>query len=524
MVHKWQVIRILVTVDAMASKWWTLVAVVAGVFMLLLDTTVVNTALPSIQRALHSSLTDLQWVIDAYALTLAAALLIGGSLADRYGRRLLFTIGIAIFTVGSLLCGLATTSLFLNLARALQGVGGAVMFATSLALLGAAYRGKDRGTAFGVYGAVTGLGVAVGPLTGGIITTGLSWRWVFLINVPIGIITAVITATKVAETRDPNAARLDFFGFVTFGAGLACLVYGLINSASGWDRTGVVVTLAAAAVLLVAFVVGEFVQRRPMLDLTLFRKPTFTAGLIAAFGISAAMFSMITYLVLYLQNLLGYDALGSGLRTLSITMAVFVTATVAGRLTTRVPARAMIPTGFLFIGVGFLLMRGLTATSEWTHLIPGMIAIGIGAGLVTVPLASTAVGVVEPARGGMASGINSTFRQIGLATGIALYGTLFAAQLRDGITSALTGTPYAAQAAGLAARAQGAGNGTTLPGPVETAVRAAFTGALNHILLVAAIIALVASVLTVVLIRARDFIPLPVVPQQPSAVPQGAQR
>ncbi|MBO3746586.1 MFS transporter [Streptosporangiaceae bacterium NEAU-GS5] len=455
----------------MARKWWTLAAVVAGVFMLLLDSTIVNIALPSIQGAFHASLTDLQWVIDAYALTLAAALLIGGSLADRFGRRLLFTIGIAVFTGGSLLCGLATGALFLSLARGLQGVGGAVMFAVSLALLGDAFRGKERGVAFGVFGAVTGVAVAVGPVVGGLITTGLSWRWIFLVNVPIGVATAAVTLLKVAESRDTGAARLDVFGFVTFAAGLGALVYGLIESAGGWGQAKVVVSLVAAGVLLAAFVVGEAVQRRPMLDLSLFRKPTFDGGLISSFAMSGSMFSVLTFVIIYLQSALGYDALGSGLRTLFITLAVFVTAAVAGRLTTVVPVRVMISAGFVFVGAGLLLMRGLTPASEWTHLIPGMIVAGIGAGLVNVPLASTAVGVVEPARGGMASGINSTLRQVGLATGIAIYGSLFASHLRtDG-----------------------------------------FTGSLNLILLIAGVVALAAAVFSGLLIRAKDFVTEPVV-------------
>jgi EmrB/QacA subfamily drug resistance transporter len=503
----------------MATKWWTLTAVVAGVFMLLLDTTIVNTALPSIQGAFHASLADLQWVIDAYALTLAGALLIGGTLADRFGRRLLFSAGVTVFTAGSLLCGLATGPLFLTLSRGLQGVGGSIMFATSLALLGDAFRGRDRGVAFGVYGAVTGIAIAVGPLAGGVITTGISWRWVFLVNVPVGIATVALTQAKVAESRDPNATgRLDVFGFVTFGLGLSALVYGLINGADGWGRAKVVAGLTAAAVLLAAFVVGEYVQRRPMLDLSLFRKPTFVGGLLSAFGVAVSMFAMITFIVLYLQNLLGYNALESGLRTTPITLAVFVTATVAGRLTTVVPVRAMISAGFVLIGVGLLLMRGLTAGSSWTHLIPGMISCGIGAGLVNVPLASTAVGVVEPARGGMASGINSTLRQVGLATGIALYGSLFATRFRDGTVHALSHTAYAARSTQIAAHLNAGRRSGSLPGPVVTAVRTGFTGALDHILLVGAVIALVAAVLSAMLIRARDFVAV----TRPSAAP--AQR
>jgi EmrB/QacA subfamily drug resistance transporter len=490
----------------MDKKWWTLVAVVMSTCMLLLDTTIVNTALPTIQRDFHSSLANVQWVIDAYALVLAAFVLVGGSLADRFGRRLLFTIGNTIFVAGSLLCGLATSALFLNLSRGVQGVGGAIMLATSLALLGGTYRGKDQGVAFGVYGAVTGLSIAVGPLAGGLITTYISWRWVFLINVPIGIVTIIIGLTKVAESRNPVAARLDLAGFVTFAAGLGALVYGLIDSAAGWTQARVEISLILAGVLLVAFLVIEFTQKRPMLDLSLFRKPTFVGGLIAAFSVAGAMFAVITYIVLYLQNLLGYSAIGGGLRTASITLALLVSATIAGRLTGRVPAKLMIGTGFVLIGAGLLLMRGVTATSAWTHLVPGMIVSGIGIGLVFVPMASTAVGVVEPARGGMASGINSTFRQVGLATGVAVYGSLFASRLRNGVTGALLHAGYGSRAGQIAAGIKpGARTGAVAPA-VSAAVRVGFTDALNELLLVGGIAALLAAVASFALIRARDFI------------------
>src|SRR6266702_5208029 len=258
----------------MARKWWTLTAVVAGVFMLLLDVTIVNVALPQIQRAFGASLPDLQWVIDAYALTLAALMVTAGSLAGRFGRRIMFAAGTAVFTAGSLLCGLAIGPLDLALSRAGQGIGGAIMFATSLALISDAFRGKDRGVAFGVFGAVTGVAVAVGPVLGGVITSGLSWRWIFLVNIPIGIATIAVTLVKVAAS------------------------------------------LSAAGALLAAFVIIEAAQRRPMLDLSLFRVPTFTGGLIAAFGISASVFLLLNYIILYQQDELGLSALGTGLARL----------------------------------------------------------------------------------------------------------------------------------------------------------------------------------------------------------------
>ena len=319
----------------MARKWWTLTAAVAGMFMLLLlDVTIVNVALPQIQKAFGAPLPDLQWVIDAYALTLAALLLTAGALADRFGLRITFAAGTAIFTAGSLLCGLATGPLDLALSRAGQGIGGAVMFATSLALLSDAFRGKDRGVAFGVFGAVTGVAVATGPVIGGVITSGLSWRWIFLVNVPAGIATIAVTLAKVAESRDPAAGCPDWLGFASFSTALAALVYGLISADSGWGSAKVIASLGAAAGLLAAFVIIELAQRRPMLDLSLFRVQTFTGGLIAAFGISASLFSLLTYIILYLQDDLGFSALDTGLRILFLTLPVFVAAGIAGSLNT----------------------------------------------------------------------------------------------------------------------------------------------------------------------------------------------
>src|SRR3954467_3384532 len=413
----------------MDGKWWTLVAVAAGTFMLLLDVTIVNVALPDIEQAFHASLSDLQWVIDAYALTLAALQLTAGSLADRFGRRLLFAIGIVVFTLGSLLCGLASGSTFLSLSRAFQGVGGAIMFATGLAIIADAYHGRDRGVAFGVFGAVTGIAVAVGPVIGGALTSWLSWRWIFLVNVPVGVVALVITLRAVHESKDPNPRPVDFLGLGTFSLGLAALVYGLIRSnEEGWSSGTVVGSLVAAAVLLIAFVAAEALQKEPMFDLTLFRKPTFVAGLVAAFSISASLFSLFPYLVIYMQAGLGLSAIEIGVRFLVLSGPIFITAAIAGRLTEKVPTRYLIGPGFVCVGVAQLLMRGLDPSSDWTHFIPGFVVAGIGAGFINVPLASTAVGVVEPARAGMASGINSTLRQVGIATGVAALGAIFSHQ------------------------------------------------------------------------------------------------
>jgi EmrB/QacA subfamily drug resistance transporter len=496
------------------NKWWTLVAVCLGTFMLLLDITIVNVALPDIQQALHSSFSGLQWVIDAYALTLAAFLLTAGSLADMYGRRLLYIIGLVVFTCASALCGFAVSTLMLQLSRALQGVGGAIMFAVSLALLADAFRGKDRGTAFGVWGAVTGLAVAIGPLLGGILVSGLSWRWIFFVNVPFGIIAVVIAAMKVAESRSPQASGPDWVGFGIFTVALASLVYGLIESNQrSFTNALVLGCFALAAVLLVAFVIVERRVAHPMFDLTLFRLPTFSGGSVAAFGLSASIFAMLLYLVLYLQDILGYSALATGVRLMVISGGILATSTIAGRLTSKVPVRLLIGPGLIMVGVGLLLMRGLNAGSSWTHLIPGMIVGGLGVGLVNPPLASTAVGVVRPHQAGMASGINSTFRQVGIATGIALLGSLFSNKVKDEVLARMTTVPgLSHQGPRIAAAVQSGEIGNVigrLPEHARQSVglitRAAFTTGLNFILLVAAIIALVAAVVSLVAIRSKDF-------------------
>jgi EmrB/QacA subfamily drug resistance transporter len=497
------------------NKWWTLVAVCLGTFMLLLDITIVNVALPDIQRALHSSFSDLQWVVDAYALTLAAFLLTAGGLADMYGRRMMYLVGLVIFTLASALCGFATTTLMLQLSRGLQGVGGAIMFAVSLALLADAFRGKERGTAFGIWGGVTGLAVAIGPLAGGLLTTGLSWRWIFFVNVPFGVAAVVIAALRVSESRASQASRPDWLGFVLFTVALASLVYGLIESNQRSFTDSLVLScFAVAAVLLVAFVITEMRSAHPMFDLSLFRLPTFTGGSVAAFGVSASIFSVLLYIVLYLQDILGYSALGTGLRVMVLSAGTIVTAALAGRLSSKVPVRLLIGPGLIMVGVGLLLMRGLNAGSDWTHLIPGLAVSGLGVGLMNPPLASTAVGVVAPQRAGMASGINSTFRQVGIATGIALLGTLFSTQVKDVVQSRVAAVSgLAHEGPKIAAAVQSGQAGTLiqkLPPQarqnVATITRTAFTTGLNHILLVAAIIAFVAGVVSLAAIRTKDFV------------------
>lgn len=495
-------------------KWWTLVAVCLGIFILLLDITIVNVALADIQDELDASLSDLQWVIDAYALSLAALLLTAGSLADLFGRRRVFIIGTALFLLGSVACGAAQDIFFLQLARAFQGIGGAAMFATALALIASAFSGRDRGVAFGAFGATTGVAVAVGPVLGGVLTSGISWRWIFFVNIPICLGTIALAAWRVRESHDPRAGRPDWFGFVTFSLGLGSLVYGLIHAGqTEWGNSRVIACLVAAVVLIAVFVVGQLRGEHPMFDLSLLRKPTFTGGLVAAFGVSASVFSLLTYLVIYVQNVLGYSAVGAGVRFLFLSGASFVAAAIAGRLTEKVPAKWLIAPGFVVLGVGLFLIRGIEPTSEWTHLIPGLLVCGTGVGMINTPLASTAVGVVSVDRSGMASGINSTFRQVGIATGIAVLGTIFAHQVADEIRAGLAGTPAADQSDRIAAAVTGGQTERVIaaapPGIRDQLAQVAtssFVDALNHITLIAMVLAFASAAVCFVTIRQQDFV------------------
>ena len=357
----------------MERKWWTLIVACLATFMLLLDITVVNVALPDIQSSLHASFSDLQWVVDAYALTLAALLLTAGSLGDRIGRKLVFAVGLGLFVAASLLCGLATTPTFLNLARALQGVGGAVMFAQSLALIAEDFHGRERGTAFGIWGATIGAAVAVGPLVGGVLTEGIGWEWIFFVNIPIGIATIALTMRFVHESRDEAARRLDIPGTILFSGALFALVFALIRgNAEGWGSTLIVGLLLGAVALLALFVAVERRIDDPMFDLSLFRVPAFCGVSIAAFALSSSMFAMFLYLTLYVQNILGFSPLEAGLRFLPITLISFFVAPIAGQLTARIQVRYLLGAGLLLVAIGLALMHGVGVGLELDHAAPGL--------------------------------------------------------------------------------------------------------------------------------------------------------
>jgi EmrB/QacA subfamily drug resistance transporter len=520
----------------MARKWWTLIAVSVATFMLLLDITVVNVALPAIREDLGASFTDLQWVIDAYALTLAALVLTAGSLADRLGRRRVFAAGLAIFSLASLLCALAPDPTFLNLARALQGVGGAVMFAVSLALVAQEFpAGRERGMAMGVYGATIGMAVAIGPLVGGALTDSLGWESIFYLNVPIGLAAIAVTFLRLRESRDPNATRVDWAGTTTFSAALFLLVLALVRgNDEGWGSTLIVSLFAGAAVLLAAFVAIERRVREPMLPLGLFKRRAFTGVQIAAFAISGSLFALFLYLTLYLQDYLGLSPFEAGVRYLPITVASFILAPIAGALLSRVQARVMLGIGLAGVGVGLLLMGGLEAGAEWTTLLGGFLVAGAATGLINPVVADVAVSVVPKEQSGMAAGINDTFRQVGVAVGIAVWGAIFVGRGADKVAELTAGTPAATgERPRLLVEAASSGNldqalGAVPPGArqaVSNAANQGFLSGLNEVLMLGGLVSLAGAVLAVWLVREREIERQPQEPEverAPVALPESA--
>jgi EmrB/QacA subfamily drug resistance transporter len=500
----------------MARKWWTLIAVSVATFMLLLDITVVNVALPSIRDDLGASFSDLQWVVDAYALTLAAIVLTAGSLADRFGRRRLFAWGLGIFSAASLLCALAPDPTFLNVSRALQGVGGAVMFAVSLALLAQEFpAGRERGTAMGLYGATIGVAVAVGPLVGGALTDGLGWQSIFYLNIPIGIAAIAVTYLKLRESRDPNATRVDWAGVTSFSAALFILVLALVRgNDEGWGSTLIVSLFAGSGALLAAFVAIESRVKEPMLPLGLFKRPSFTGVQLAAFAISASAFALFLYLTLYLQNYLGYSPLEAGLRYLPLTLVSFFAAPIAGALLARAPARVMMSGSLAVAGLGLLLMSGINAQSEWTTLLGGFLVLGAGVGFLNPVIADVALSVVPKERSGMAAGINDTFRQVGVAVGVAVWGAIFVGQGAAKVSELTAGTPAAqGDTPRHLVEAMSSGNlNQALAGvppqsqqSVSNAAHEGFLAGLNDVLTLGALLCFAGAALALWLVREREI-------------------
>src|SRR4051812_23617993 len=447
------------------TQRWTLAVVCAATAMLMLDIAVVNTALSRIAEDLHTGLSGLQWVVDAYTLTLASTVLSAGFLADRLGRRRLFTIGLSLFTLASLACGMAGNITMLNSARAVQGIGAAIMFAVSLALLANAFPNpRERAGAFAAYGASIGASFAVGPLVGGLLTSGLDWQWIFFVNLPIGIFCLWVTRRFVQESRDERAHPIDWPGQVTLTAGLFLLVLALLRgNDQGWTSTPIVLELIGAAVSLASFVAVEARVKAPMLPLRFFRDRSFTGAQLGVFSISASFFAVFIYMTLYLQQILGLSAIEAGLVYLPGTLTMLFVSAATAQMLAKVPARTMISVGLAMVAAGMVLFTLATATSSWWIVLPGEMMALIGTGLFNPAMSNVALSVMPPEQSGVAAGAHDTFRQAGIAVGVAALGALIPAQ------NALGGGSADDYVAGLH-HALLAGAGLAAIGPIATGV------------------------------------------------------
>ena len=412
-------------------KWWTLVAVAFGLFMIMLDNTVVNVALPSMQRALKIDRSELEWVVNAYALTFGVLLLSGGKLADLFGRRRIFIIGLVIFTASSLACGLASGAAVLIGARAVQAIGAALMNPATLSIITATFPPRQRGTAIGIWAGVSAMALAIGPLVGGILAEKVDWSWIFFINVPIGALGILAARLFIDESRDTShEQRLDLPGLLTSGIDLFALTYALIaTNHHTWTSTLVLSLFGIAAVALAAFVLLELHQRIPMLDLSLFRNATFTGANTVMLLVGLAMFGIFFFNSLFIQNILGYSAIQTGATFLPMTCLVILVAPQAGRISDRVGPRWLMTTGMLLLTASLLLFAQLDRGSSFWAILPGLLTGGFGMALAMTPTTAAAMGSVPVDKAGVGSAVINSMRQVGGSLGIAVMGAVVATQI-----------------------------------------------------------------------------------------------
>src|ERR1700677_3812615 len=475
-------------------------------FMIMLDSNIVAVSLPSLARDLNATFADIEWVVSAYVLTFAALLMPSGALADRFGRRRMLVIGLAIFTLASLLCGLAPSAPILNAARALQGVGAAIELSAALAVLGHEFRGAERAKAFGFWGTVIGAAVAVGPLVGGLITSMFGWRWAFLVNIPIGAALVWLAVDAVEEARDPDAQRLDVVGMLSVGGGLFCLIWALIGANRvGWSAEQTLAKLLASAVLFALFVAAELIQERPMVDFALFRKRTFLGASFAMLGFAAAAQVMMTYLPLYLQNVFALSPAAAGLGMLPFALPLFFCPRIAASLSNRISGRDLLALGLAIVALGnFATAAMVAAYLPYGFVAIGMLITGCGAGLLNGETAKVSMSVVPPERGGMASGMSGTLRFVGLVTGITGLGVVLASQTESHFIRGASALPLSGSDAHLTVATIVVGDISGVaaqpPEPLRAAIadlaRLSFASGFTVVLLAAGVTAALAAALT----------------------------
>jgi EmrB/QacA subfamily drug resistance transporter len=491
------------------QAWWTLVAMCFALFMIMLDNTLVNVALPSIQRALHTSPETLQWTIDAYVLTFAALILFGGKLGDRFGRKRVFLVGLGIFTLASAACANATTDTQLVAFRAVQGAGAALLNPLSLSILVAAFPRKRLPTAIGIWAGVSALGLSAGPLVGGFLVERVSWSAVFWVNVPIGVIAAVVCLWAVTESRDTRHRHLDVVGTALVTTGLFALVVALIGTNSdGWTSASTLGLLAAAAVLIALFIAWEHRNREPMVPLGFFRRPAFSTSSVVSLLVGFAFIGVLYLIVLYFQNVMGYSPLEAGIRTLPLTLTQALTAANAGRLDRMLGARTKMSGGMLLLSAGLFGLSQIHVTTSYNAIWPFQVLLGLGMGLVMPAVAAAGMAAVDPEQSGIASGVINASRQVGGALGIAVLGSIAATITRSDWQQQLSQLPPAthAKAAHLTALVVG-GQGRPIAAaagrPAELAALASFVDGTRGALLTSSALALIASAVAFAGLRRR---------------------
>ena len=419
------------------KKWWTLAAVSVGLFVIMLDNTVVNVALPSMQRSLHMTLSELEWVVAGYALTFAAFMLTGGKLADFLGRRLVFMVGLAIFTAASLACGLAPNGGFLIGARVVQGLGGALMNPATLSIIAATFPPRQRGTAIGIWAGVSAMALAIGPLVGGLLTEHVNWNWIFFINVPIGLLGLLAIPVFVEESRDTSAEqRLDLPGLLSSALGLFSLTYAFIEANTyGWTSGRIVAAFVVAAAALSAFVLFERHQRVPMLDLALFRQRTFSGANTAMLFVGLAMFGTFFYVSLYMQKVLDYSPVQAGASFLPMTVLIIMIAPLAGRLADRFGSRWLVGAGMTLLAVMLFYYSQLGANASFWVLLPALLIGGAGMSMTMTPTTAAAMSAVPVDQAGVGSAVLNSARQVGGSLGIAVMGAIVASGINSSVAA-----------------------------------------------------------------------------------------
>ena len=503
-----------VAASAKRQALLVLICTSAPSFMLQLDANIVSVSLPAIAHSLNASFAGIEWVITAYMLSFASLLMPAGALADRFGRKRLLITGLSVFTFASFVCGAAPNLTVLIAARALQGAGAAMQLSSALATLSHAFQGEARARAFAFWGSVVGIGIASGPVVGGLITQGFGWEWAFYVNLPIGIALIALIVKVIESSKDPGAVRLDLPGVACFAGALFLTTLALIEgNHRGWGDRWIIAELASAAVLFGLFIIVERQQTRPMLDLSYFRKSTYLGANLAQLSFSAGLLTMLTFIPIFLQNGLGHPSAIAGLMMLPMVIPLFIVPRlVASYLAYRWSGRVLLTLGLFLVCLGLFWFAGVVRELAYVPMIGGMLLTGIGAGLLNGETTKVGMTVIPKERSGMASGVSGTVRFSGLVIGIAALGAVLYGGVTDAVRRALPEVGFSDSLRLVQDITAGQLAGATLPGHDAAAVRAiaetAFASGYQWLFLAAALFMLVSTLLTWRLVNAADTPPV----------------